>query len=125
LPIIVLGYPLTTEFARRLRREQTDFERRLWRELRNRRFSGFKFRRQQPIGPFIVDFISFEAGLVIELDGSQHGLPERLSADETRTEYLESRGYRVLRVWNGELVDNFNGVMEAIFCAARRDNRLL
>jgi very-short-patch-repair endonuclease len=113
---------LTTVFARRLRRDQTDFERKLWRELRNRRFSGFKFRRQQPIGSFIVDFVCFEANFIIELDGSQHSLPEKSAADQARTEYLESRGYRVLRFWNNELTDNFDGVLEMIYSALQNAN---
>ena len=65
--------PLKHDFARRLRRDQTDVERKLWFALRDRRLHGFKFRRQQPVGSYIVDFICFEAKLIIELDGGQHG----------------------------------------------------
>ncbi|HUJ03471.1 MAG TPA: DUF559 domain-containing protein, partial [Rhizomicrobium sp.] len=69
------------DFARKLRREQTDFERKIWYALRNRRFAGFKFRRQQPMGPYVVDFVCFEEKLVIELDGGQHGMPENIQYD--------------------------------------------
>jgi adenine-specific DNA-methyltransferase len=106
---------LKHELARRLRRNQTDVERRLWYALRNRRFAGFKFRRQQPIGPFVVDFVCFEAKLVIELDGSQHGLPENTAADQERTAHLRREGFRVKRYWNTDLNENFDGVLEDIF----------
>ena len=102
------------ELARRLRRNQTDFERKLWYALRNRRFAGFKFRRQQPIGPFVVDFVCFEAKLVVELDGSQHSLPENAAADEARSAHLHSQGFRVKRYWNTELNENFDRVMDDI-----------
>jgi very-short-patch-repair endonuclease len=91
------------EFARKLRREQTSFERRLWSALRNRKLAQCKFRRQQPIGPYVVDFVSFERNLVIELDGSQHGIPENASAGRIRTAFLKSHGFRVLRFWNSDL----------------------
>jgi very-short-patch-repair endonuclease len=91
---------LKHEFARRLRREQTDFERRLWYALRDRRFLAYKFRRQQPIGPYVADFVCFQDKLVIELDGSQHAMPENLAGDRMRTEFLEGEGFRVLRFWN-------------------------
>ena len=102
------------EFARRLRREQTDFERRLWYALRDRRFLSHKFRRQQPIGPYIADFVCFDAKLVIELDGGQHVLPANLVRDRIRARFLEHEGFRILRFWNLELRDNMNGVLEAI-----------
>jgi very-short-patch-repair endonuclease len=99
------------DFARKLRRETTEAERRLWFELRDRRFFRFKFRRQQPIGPYVADFICFEAMLIVELDGSQHGLPENAASDRARTAYLTSRGYRVLRFWNGDVDENIDGVL--------------
>jgi adenine-specific DNA-methyltransferase len=101
-------------FARTLRREQTDVERKLWYALRGRRFLGFKFRRQQPIGPYIADFVCFEAKLVIELDGEQHGDDAHIAYDHARTERLLADGFRVLRFWNGELIENFEGVLEGI-----------
>ena len=108
---------LNHTFARRLRRHQTDVERKLWYELRNRRLSKFKFRRQQPIGPYIVDFFCSEKGLVVELDGSQHAETENREKDDVRTAFLKSRGYKVLRFWNHELNQNLDGVVETIFGA--------
>ena len=102
-------------FARRLRRDQTDVERKLWNALRNRRLGKFKFRRQQPIGPYIADFLCCETGLVVELDGGQHALLENLEKDQMRTVFLEANGYRVLRFWNLDLIENFDGVIERIF----------
>jgi len=105
------------EFARQLRREQTDVERKLWFALRDRRFYKLKFRRQQPIGPYVVDFVSFEAKLVIELDGGQHGLVPNEAADRLRTQRLEADGFRVIRFWNNELIENFEGVLDTIALA--------
>jgi adenine-specific DNA-methyltransferase len=101
-------------FARKLRREQTDAERKSWFALRGRRFSNFKFRRRQPIGPYIADFSCFEAKLVIELDGGQHGSDEELAYDGTRTKRLERDGFRVLRFPNHEINSNFDGVLDRI-----------
>jgi very-short-patch-repair endonuclease len=98
--------------ARRLRENQTDVENKLWSQLRGRQLNGVKFRRQHPIGPFVVDFCCVERGLVVELDGSQH--VERSDADERRTKILERFGYRVLRFWDNELLNNLNGVLERI-----------
>ncbi len=100
------------EFARNLRADSTDTERRLWQLLRAHRFLNYKFRRQQPVGPYIVDFICFDAKLVIELDGGQHAEAKEL--DQLRDDWLQSEGYRVLRVWNNELLENETGVMEKI-----------
>lgn len=108
---------MTCDFARKLRREQTDAERKLWHALRDRRFAGYKFRRQQPIGPYIADFVCFAVKLVIELDGSQHGITENAAADRVRTDFLQSEGFNVLRFWNHEMNDNFEGVMETIWRA--------
>ena len=103
------------QLARRLRREQTEVERKLWSALRNRRFARFKFRRQQPIGPFVVDFVCFEKKVVVELDGSQHALPENAAADKIRTGYLQRRGYRVKRYWNGDVNQYFDSVLDDIY----------
>ena len=105
---------VTHEFARKLRREQTEVERKLWYALRDRRFHGIKFRRQQPVGSYVADFICFEAKLIIELDGSQHAFPENAEVERIRTAFLEKEGFRVLRFWNLELLTNFDGVMETI-----------
>jgi very-short-patch-repair endonuclease len=108
---------LKHDFARRLRREQTDVERKLWLALRSRRFHGFKFRRQQPIGPYIVDFVSFEARLVIELDGEQHGSNAGTVYDLARTRVLAKDGFRVIRFPNHEVNANFDGVLDGIALA--------
>jgi very-short-patch-repair endonuclease len=90
-----------------LRRNATDAERKLWLALRNRQLDGLKFRRQQSIGPYIVDFICHEARLVIELDGGQHA-----GRDETaRTKRIEADGYRIARFWNNDVLGNIDGVL--------------
>ncbi len=106
-------------FARKLRRQQTDVERTLWFALRDRRFHGFKFRRQQPIGPYIADFLCFEAKLVIELDGGQHGGDAQAAYDQARTKRLEVDGFRVIRFSNTEMIENFDGVLDGIARALR------
>ena len=98
--------------ARKLRENQTDVENKLWSELRGRQLSGVKFRRQHPIGPFIVDFCCVERGLVVELDGGQH--VDRSAADERRTRVLKRLGYRVLRFWDNEVLSNLDGVLERV-----------
>lgn len=103
--------------ARRLRQEQTKFERKLWYALRDRRFCSYKFRRQQPIGLYVADFVCFESRLVVELDGSGHAEPEKIESDRLRTAFLESQGFRVLRFWNPELTENLGGVMTTIYHA--------
>lgn len=98
--------------ARTLRREMTDAERLLWYHLRDRRLSGFKFRRQMVLEHYIVDFCCVEAKLVVEADGSQHGV--RIVSDERRTAILESMGYRILRFWNHEILNETAAVLERI-----------
>ena len=99
--------------ARALRRRMTDAERLLWRHLRNREMGGWKFRRQYPVGPFIVDFICVEKNVVIEVDGGQHAENEEL--DTQRSAYLNKMGYRVLRFWNNEVLQETEAVLTAIF----------
>jgi len=101
-----------TKTARKLRAAQTDAETRLWFYLRGRRFAGHKFRRQYPVGPYIVDFICLQQSLVIEVDGGQHA--ERIHEDAKRTAYLESQGLRVLRFWNNDVLGNMEGVLLTI-----------
>lgn len=98
--------------ARRLRGDNTDAEKKPWASLRDRHLCGAKFRRQHPIGPFITDFCCVERGLVVELDGGQHA--EQGAADQNRSEFLESRGYRVLRFWNNDVLRNLVGVIQRI-----------
>jgi len=95
--------------ARQLRKNQTDAEQALWLHLRRRQLGAFRFRRQQPIGPYIVDFFCPKAKLVVEIDGGQH--VERVEHDAERTQWLESRGYRVVRYWNNEVLRNIEGVL--------------
>jgi very-short-patch-repair endonuclease len=97
--------------GRRLRREQTDEEKQLWRALRAGRFAGFKFRRQHPIGKFILDFYCPTAKLSVELDGFQHGLPEQHQRDEAREHFLAAEGIEELRFWNHQWRKNREGVL--------------
>jgi very-short-patch-repair endonuclease len=103
--------------ARKLRREQTDAEGKLWYLLRNRRLAGYKFKRQFPIGPYIADFACLELKLIVEADGGQHA--DQKAYDEKRTEWLESRGWRVLRYWNNDILTNIEGVSETLLEAIR------
>ena len=102
--------------ARRLRSNPTDAEKRLWSRIRNKQLGGFRFRRQQPIGAFVVDFFCPEANLIVEVDGGQHADNPR---DEARTRWLEARGYRVVRFWNNEVLGNTDGVLETLLGALR------
>jgi very-short-patch-repair endonuclease len=101
----------TVQRAKRLRRDMTDAERKLWLRL-NVRQLGVKFRKQVPVHPYIADFACLERRLIIELDGGQHD--ENRAKDEERTQYLEARGYRVLRFPNTEVMRNPDGVVEVI-----------
>ncbi len=101
--------------ARRLRREQTDAERTLWRRLRARQLSGVKFRRQYVIDRFIVDFCCPEHKLVVELDGGQHAMSAK--ADGRRTALLAQRGYRVLRFWDHDVLTNRDAILQQIMAA--------
>ncbi len=104
----------TLERAKTLRRSLTDQEKKLWGALRDRRLGGFKFRKQQPIGPFIADFVCQERRLIVEVDGSQHADSE---SDARRDAFLEDKGYHVLRVWNNDVTGNLSGVLTAILAA--------
>ena len=101
------------QFARDLRKDQTDAEARLWAILRNKRLAGKKFRRQHAIPPYVVDFFCNEASLVIEVDGGQHGETRR--RDEERTAFLEEKGLRVIRFWNHEVLQSTDAVLEVIW----------
>lgn len=100
------------ENHKHLRSHQTSEENRLWYLLRAKRFYGYKFRRQMPVGPYIVDFACFRERLIIELDGGQHA--DNVDNDNKRTAYLNSRGWRVLRFWNNELRMNEEAVLMSI-----------
>ena len=103
----------STDIARRLRRDQTEEEKQLWRALRAGRFAGFKFRRQHPIAGYIVDFVCLQESLIVELDGGQH--IEQEEKDSKRTHALETAGYRVLRFWNNDVLTNSRAVLDAIY----------
>jgi very-short-patch-repair endonuclease len=103
-----------THLAKDLRKRSTDAERFLWSRLRAGRFEGMKFRRQHPIGQYIVDFVCLERKLIIELDGGQHALPDAVWKDSERDAWLEKEGYAVVRFWDNEVLTNGNGVLEAI-----------
>lgn len=103
--------PLMRRRARALRLNMTDAERKLWYALRDRRFAGFKFRRQVPAGPFIADFVCLEERLVIEVDGGQHAESLR---DQRRDRWFSANEFRVLRFWNNEVLTNLEGVMAVI-----------
>ncbi len=105
-----------TARARRLRRDATDAERKLWNRLRARAIDGAKFVRQEPIGRYVADFACREHRLVIEVDGGQHATDAR---DAVREQWLAAHGYRVLRFWNDEVLGNIEGVLEVIAAALR------
>src|SRR5262249_45820460 len=107
--------PRLRDRARELRRNSAPAERILWKTLRARRFAGFKFRRQRPVGPFIVDFYCPSCALVVELDGESHLGQE--SSDQRRQTYLEGMGLLVLRYWNTAVYDELESVMEDIYRA--------
>jgi len=106
-------------FAGNLRQKHTDAEKALWTKLRNRELQGVKFRRQHPIGLYIVDFVSFQERLIIEIDGGQHNEERQKETDEERTMRLEEHGYRIMRFWNNEVLTNPEGVLERIREALR------
>jgi very-short-patch-repair endonuclease len=101
--------------AKGLRRNQTEAEVKVWSSLKAKNINGIKFRRQQPIGNYIVDFVSFEAKLIIEIDGGQHNETPAIEKDERRTKWLESQGFQVLRFWNNDVTENPDGVLKTIY----------
>src|SRR5216684_1962760 len=98
--------------ARQLRSNPTEAERRLWAKLRLKQVGGHRFRRQVPVGPYIVDFVCLTRRLIIEVDGGQHG--DRAEQDRARTAWLERQGFRVRRFWNDEVLGNIEGVHDVI-----------
>ena len=101
--------------ARKLRNNPTDAEKVLWKHLRLRQVEGHKFRRQQPLGPYIVDFVCLDRKLIVEVDGGQH--LEQSASDAKRTAWLEGRGFRLLRYWNDQVLKEPEAVTEAIWNA--------
>ena len=100
----------TLNQAKILRKNMTKQERLLWSVLRNSNFYGFKFRRQVPIGNYVVDFVCESKNIIIELDGGQHNEPNNIKNDKVRTDFLVSKGYQVYRFWNIDIDNNINGV---------------
>jgi len=109
--------PVTVDRARELRQNETAAEKRIWSRLRAHRFQGFKFRRQHPIGRYVVDFVCLGAHLVIEVDGDSQGDDRADTLDAARTAWLETQGFRVVRFWNHDVLEGTDDVMEAIFYA--------
>jgi very-short-patch-repair endonuclease len=115
--VVSVTSKLRRDRARRLRREQTPSETRLWEALRDRRLDGWKWRRQVPVGPFIVDFFCVEASLVVELDGGIHA--EQVVRDERREVFLRAQGLQVLRFFNREVAEGLDSVRWTILSASR------
>ncbi|HMI96371.1 MAG TPA: endonuclease domain-containing protein [Micropepsaceae bacterium] len=113
--------PLKTNRARQLRADATVFERKLWAHLRGAQMNGFAFRRQHPVGPYVLDFYCAAAKLAVELDGDQHGTDAGLAYDAARTRFLKQKHIRVIRFGNHELNENLVGVRDEI-CRALQLN---
>ena len=111
---------MANENARALRKRLTPQEVKLGVKLREMKPLGFHFRRQAPIGPYIVDFVSFRSQLVIEADGGQHGMPDGAQSDQVRDAFLRSQGFTVLRFWNSDIDANLTGVMEEILSVLKQ-----
>jgi very-short-patch-repair endonuclease len=99
-----------------LRRNSTDAERLLWSKLRSRQLDGWKFRRQHTIGPYIADFVCLERMLVVEANGGQHDE----AVDRVRSEYLKNKGFRIVRYWNHDILQNIDGVLESLLLTLER-----
>ena len=97
--------------ARDLRQKETESEQILWSWLRNNQLNGAKFRRQQPLGNYVVDFVCFDKKLIIEIDGGQHNDDQFIEKDKERTRFLHSEGFRVIRFWNNDVLTNIDGVI--------------
>jgi len=106
---------MANELARALRKRLTPAERRLWYALRELKSERFHFRKQAPLGRYILDFVCFEARLVIEVDGGQHAEKKGIEDDAARDAYLTWQGFDVLRFWNSDVMKNISGVMTAIY----------
>ena len=117
--------PQLLEFAKTMRQNATDAENLMWQLLRNKCFMNLKFRRQHVIKPYIVDFYCHEIGLVIELDGSQHGTVDAIEYDAERTKFLEALGLKVVRYWNHEVLSQADFVLENLWeiCLKLKDDK--
>jgi very-short-patch-repair endonuclease len=103
------------EFAKHLRCNMTESESKLWRHLRAHRLNGEKFRRQQPIGPYVVDFVHFGARIIVGADGGQHNDSPQ---DKRRDAWLREQGFKVMRFWNNDIMSNLDGVLSTVLAAA-------
>ena len=112
---VILCYNISMDkkivLARNLRKNQTKQEQKLWYKLNNRQFFGLKYKRQCPIGNYIVDFVCKDIKLIIEIDGGQHNFDENVISDNARTEFLEGLGYKVIRFWNNEIDKSIDDVL--------------
>ena len=111
----------TLNQAKLLRKDMTEQEKKLWHILRNSKFYGLKFKRQVPIGNYIVDFVCELHNIIIELDGGQHNKEINIKNDEQRSEFLKSKGYNILRFWNNDIDNNIDGVCEIIYKTIFKD----
>ncbi|MER8633624.1 DUF559 domain-containing protein [Mesorhizobium opportunistum] len=114
--------PRQRKNAKSMRRVMTDAELKLWNELRAHRLMGMSFRRQVPIGPYIVDFACSACRLVVEVDGSQHAGAEHLRHDEARSAYLKASGWTILRFWNDDVIRDIDNVCQHIVVEAGLGN---
>ena len=109
--------PWRTIRARVLRSRSTSAEAKLWACLRNRQIGGHKFVRQAPVGPYFVDFLCRQKKLVVELDGATHGSDDQIKSDAIRAAGIAALGFRIIRIWNGDVYDNIDGVLETILAS--------
>lgn len=112
--VIIEGMEEKFNKARNLRKKSTPQELKLWKLIKNKQVKNYKFKRQVPIGNYIVDFSCAEKKLIIEIDGGQHNTETEIIYDKKRTEYLEKQGYKVIRFWNNEIDNNIEGVYSII-----------
>ena len=103
-----------THLARKLRKNSTDAERVLWKYLRGKKFYNLKFRRQEQIGDYIVDFVCYERKIIIELDGGHHNQIDTKNNDKIRQDWLVTQGFTVIRFWNSEVINNIKAVLQII-----------
>ena len=107
--------PKTRQRAKAMRRNLTDAERILWSQLKGKQVNGWQFRKQHPVGPYIADFACVRAKLIIEVDGDSHTEAQHVAHDAKRTSFLERQGWSVHRIWNFEIYNNLNAVMDGIY----------
>lgn len=107
--------PITKQRAKALRQTLTQPERILWTKLKGRQINGWQFRKQHPVGPYIADFACVRAKLIIEVDGESHTLPEQIAHDQKRTAFLQQHGWAVHRIWNNDVLNNLNVVLDGIY----------